>query len=127
VNRLTELFVQICESHRDQRDYTRAEMRRAIREVAACFGIYRTYIFPARGEITEEDRIAVTRATDCARDNRQDIDGGLFDFIRDVLTMEEKGQMESEFLLRFQQFTSPVMAKGMEDTAFYCFNRLVAM
>jgi (1->4)-alpha-D-glucan 1-alpha-D-glucosylmutase len=56
-----------------------------------------------------------------------DIDGGLFDFLRDVLTMVVKGKQESEFLLRFQQFTGPVMAKGVEDTAFYCYNRLTGM
>jgi (1->4)-alpha-D-glucan 1-alpha-D-glucosylmutase len=127
VNRLTSIFVEICEANRDRRDYTRAEVRRAIREVAACFSIYRTYVVPERQEITEEDRDYITQAAECAKEKRQDIDGGLFDFLRDVLTMEMKGRLESEFLLRFQQFTGPVMAKGVEDTAFYCFNRLTGM
>jgi (1->4)-alpha-D-glucan 1-alpha-D-glucosylmutase len=127
VNRLTSVFVEICEANRDRRDYTRAEVRRAIREVAACFSIYRTYVVPAREEITEEDRHYITEATSCARQQRQDIDGDLFDFIRDVLTMDVKGKLESEFLLRFQQFAGPVMAKGVEDTAFYCYNRLTGM
>src|ERR1019366_5825790 len=48
-------------------------------------------------------------------------------FMRGVLTLEVKGKQETEFLMRFQQFTPPVMAKGVEDTAFYCYNRLVAM
>ena len=47
VNRLTTLFVQVCEQHRNQRDYTRAEVRRAIRELAGCFAVYRTYCYPA--------------------------------------------------------------------------------
>ena len=127
VNRLTSLLVEICESNRDQRDYTRAEMRRAIREVAACFPVYRTYVVPERDEITEEDRGYIAQATECAKQNRLDIDGGLFDFMRDVLTMVVKGKKESEFLQRFQQFTGPVMAKGVEDTAFYCYNRLTGM
>jgi (1->4)-alpha-D-glucan 1-alpha-D-glucosylmutase len=127
VNRLTSLFVEICEANRDQRDYTRAEVRRAIREVAACFSVYRTYVVPERDEITEEDRQHIEEATECAKQQRQDIDGGLFDFMRDVLTMTVKGKQESEFVLRFQQFTGPVMAKGVEDTAFYCFNRLTGM
>ena len=127
VNRLTSIFVEICEANRDRRDYTRAEVRRAIREVAACFSIYRTYVVPERDEITDEDREYITQAAECAKEKRQDIDGGLFDFLRDVLTMEVKGKLESEFLLRFQQFTGPVMAKGVEDTAFYCFNRLTGM
>ncbi len=127
VNRLTSIFVEICEANRDRRDYTRAEVRRAIREVAACFAVYRTYVVPERDEITDEDREQITQATECAKQQRQDIDGGLFDFLRDVLTMEVKGKLESEFLLRFQQFTGPVMAKGVEDTAFYCYDRLTGM
>jgi (1->4)-alpha-D-glucan 1-alpha-D-glucosylmutase len=127
VNRLTSLFVEICEDNRNQRDYARSEMRRAIREVAACFSVYRSYVVPERGEITEEDRDHITQATECAKQNRQDIDGGLFDFLRDVLIMDIRGKRETEFLERFQQFTSPVMAKGVEDTAFYCYNRMTGL
>ncbi len=127
VNRLASLFVNICETHRNQRDFTRAEIRRAIREVAACFAIYRTYVFPARNEITAEDKDFIARAINCAREKRPDVDGGLFDFFEEVLTLKSNGRLESEFVLRFQQFTSPVMAKGVEDTAFYCYNRLTAM
>ncbi len=127
VNRLASLFVEICETSREYRDFTRAEIRRAIREVAACFSIYRTYVVPDRDEITDEDINVITRATQCAKDNRTDIDGLLFDFMRDVLTLKVRGEKEREFVYRFQQFTSPVMAKGVEDTAFYCSNRLTAM
>jgi (1->4)-alpha-D-glucan 1-alpha-D-glucosylmutase len=135
VNRLTTLFVEICETHRNQRDFTRAEVRRAMREIAACFAIYRTYVVPVdaaqmasrKSEITAEDRRFIARAVKCARDNRPDIDPGLFEFFEQVLTLQITGRMETEFVLRFQQFTSPVMAKGVEDTAFYCFNRLTAM
>jgi len=127
VNRLTSLLVEICERNRDQRDYTRAEMRRAVREVAACFAIYRSYVEPVRGEIIDEDRTAIARAIECAKQKRPDIGAGLFDFLDDVLTLRVKGKQEAEFVMRFQQFTPPVMAKGVEDTAFYCYNRLVAM
>ncbi len=127
VNRLTSLFVEICESNRNERDFTRTEIRRALREVAACFAIYRTYIVPDREEITDEDRSVVDRAILCAKGNRTDFDPTLFEFIRDVLTLQIRGRKETEFVLRFQQFTSPVMAKGVEDTAFYCYNRLIAM
>jgi len=127
VNRLTNIFVDICESHREERDFTRAEIRRAIREVAACFSVYRTYVIPDRDEINDEDRRVIEKAIKCAKDNRLDIDGALFDFMRDVLELKVKGTNESEFVYRFQQFTSPVMAKGVEDTAFYCFNRLTAL
>jgi (1->4)-alpha-D-glucan 1-alpha-D-glucosylmutase len=127
VNRLASLFVEICENNRDRRDYTRAEIRRALREVAACFSIYRTYAVAERNEITDEDRSEIEHAVACASDRRQDIDAGLFEFIADILMLRERGARESEFLLRFQQFTSPVMAKGVEDTAFYCFNRMIGL
>ena len=127
VNRLTTIFVEICETNRNHRDYTRAEVRRALRELAGCFAIYRTYVVPSRNEILDEDRSYISRAVTCAKDNRSDIPSGLFDFLESVLMMKVTGRLESEFVLRFQQFTSPVMAKGVEDTAFYCFNRLTAM
>lgn len=127
VNRLAQIFVEICENNRDRRDYTRAEIRRAIREVAAAFNIYRTYVVPQRGEITEEDEAAIDYAISIAKTRRTDVEPGLFDFMRDVLRLRARGELENEFLLRFQQFTAPVMAKGVEDTAFYCFNRMIAL
>ncbi len=127
VNRLAQIFVEICNSNRDRRDYTRAEIRRAIREVAAVFNIYRTYVVPQRGEITEEDEAAIELAVSIAKTRRTDIEPGLFDFMSDVLRLRARGELENEFLLRFQQFTAPVMAKGIEDTLFYCFNRMIAL
>jgi (1->4)-alpha-D-glucan 1-alpha-D-glucosylmutase len=127
VNRLASLFVEICENTRDRRDYTRAEIRRAIREVAGCFHVYRSYVVPDRDEIVEEDRSDVRAAVERAKAQRTDIDSGLFDFIGDVLLLQTRGPRESEFVYRFQQFTSPVMAKGVEDTAFYCFNRMIGL
>lgn len=127
INRLASVFVEICENNRDRRDHTRAEIRRAIREVASRFPVYRTYIVPDRERIQEEDCAAIRQAVSLAKEGRQDIDAGLFDFIGDVLTMRVRGTKESEFLSRFQQFTSTVMAKGVEDTAFYCFNRMIGL
>ena len=137
VNRLTSIFVDLCEQTRNQRDHTRADIRQAIGELAACFSVYRTYVFPGQQsalgvparapEITAEDRDIIARAVQCARDNRPEIDAGLFDFFAQVLSLDVVSPTASEFVLRFQQFTSPVMAKGVEDTAFYCFNRLTSL
>jgi (1->4)-alpha-D-glucan 1-alpha-D-glucosylmutase len=127
VNRLASLFVEICENNRDRRDYTRAEIRRALREVAACFSVYRSYVVPGREQIGDLDREEIVKAVTRAKGGRTDIDAGLFDFIDDVLSLRARGELETEFLLRFQQFTSPVMAKGVEDTAFYCFNRMIGL
>jgi (1->4)-alpha-D-glucan 1-alpha-D-glucosylmutase len=127
VNRLAQLFVEICENNRDRRDYTRAEIRRAIREVAASFSVYRTYVAPGRDEVTEEDIKQISHAVAFAKTQRSDLSPDLCDFICDVLTLRARGNLETEFLLRFQQFTSAVMAKGLEDTAFYCYNRMIGL
>ncbi len=127
VNRLTSLFVEICEGNRDRRDYSRTEIRRVIREVAACFPVYRTYVDADRGHIIPEDISRISEAVEAGRRRRQDVDSGLFDFLADVLCLRSTGKLESEFVMRFQQFTGPVMAKGVEDTALYCYNRLVGL
>jgi (1->4)-alpha-D-glucan 1-alpha-D-glucosylmutase len=127
VNRLAQLFVQICENNRDRRDNTRAEIRRAIREVAASFSVYRTYVAPGRNEILEVDEQEIRKAVEIAKAHRTDVAPDLFDFFGDVLTLRSRGEVETECLQRFQQFTSPVMAKGVEDTAFYCFNRMIGL
>ncbi len=71
VNRLAQLFVKICENNRDRRDYTRAEIRRAIREVAASFAVYRTYVAPERDEIAEEDVEQILKCS-CFREDSED-------------------------------------------------------
>lgn len=127
VNRLTSLFTEICECHRDRRDFTRQDVIRAIRELVACFPVYRTYVVPERNEITKDDERYVNEAIAAAKLNRPELDGELFDFIGDVLLLRVRGALESEFVMRFQQFTGPAMAKGVEDTVFYNFNRLISL
>jgi (1->4)-alpha-D-glucan 1-alpha-D-glucosylmutase len=127
VNRLAQLFVEICENNRDHRDNSRAEIRRAIREVAASFSVYRTYVSPERDDVVEVDEREIRNAIATAKTHRTDIAPDLFDFIGHVLTLRSRSELETEFLLRFQQFTSPVMAKGVEDTVFYCFNRMIGL
>ena len=127
VNRLASLFVVICEANRDFRDFTRADIRRAIRNVAACYQVYRTYIVVDRSEISDEDRLRLRQSIDDVQRRRPDVDNCLLEFIFDVLTLKITGDREAEFVARFQQFTSPVMAKGVEDTAFYDYNRLTSL
>jgi len=127
VNRLTEGIMRICERHRRFRDYTRREVREALREVAACFPVYRTYVRPEVGGVREQDRAIIAKTVSEAGSNRPDIDADLFGFIKDLLLLEEIGGLETDFAMRFQQLTGPVAAKGIEDTAFYCFNRFAAL
>jgi (1->4)-alpha-D-glucan 1-alpha-D-glucosylmutase len=127
VNRVAEIFLQVCERHRCYRDYLRHELREAIREVAACFPVYRSYVRAESGEVSPQDVEHVTAAIEAARVRRSDLPADLFDFFRDLLLLEVRGPVESEMVMRFQQLTGPVMAKGVEDTAFYNFHRLVAL
>src|SRR5437660_3484030 len=124
--RLTNLLVEICDGNRRHRDRTRRELREADREIAACPGGYRTYV--RRGSPpSEQDRRQVSIAVQEATRRRPDIDAELLSFVGDLLLMQHEGANESEFSARFQQVTPAVMAKGVEDTAFYRYNRLVSL
>jgi (1->4)-alpha-D-glucan 1-alpha-D-glucosylmutase len=128
LNRLTALFVEVCERHPRHRDYTRHELHEAICATVAHLPVYRTYLREA-GEVRvhPDDERYIETAIDAAKRDRSDIDPRLFDFLRDLLLLRQPGDLETELAMRFQQFTGPVMAKSVEDTAFYCFNRFVAL
>jgi (1->4)-alpha-D-glucan 1-alpha-D-glucosylmutase len=100
--------------------------------VVACFPVYRTYI--TEEQITTEDKRFVDWAISVAKKRSQAADVSIFDFVRDVvLTMIAEGktedfrQMVIAFAMKFQQYTGPLMAKGLEDTGFYRYNRLVSL
>ncbi|HEV7887539.1 MAG TPA: malto-oligosyltrehalose synthase, partial [Acidimicrobiales bacterium] len=126
LTRLTALFVDVCEHHRRYRDYTRRELRQVLKEVIAGFPVYRTYITPG-SPVSEADVAVVTEAVESAWERRPDLDADLFRFLRDLLLQPVSGGTEEELAARFQQLTGPVMAKGVEDTAFYVYNRLVSL
>lgn len=127
VNQLTALFMEVCERHRRFRDFTRHEIHEVLREIIACFPVYRTYVNAGTGTVTDEDRRYINEAIRTAMPYRQDLPSDLFEFIQSVLLLERAGPVESQFVMRFQQFTGPAMAKGVEDTAFYVFNRFTAL
>ncbi|MCU0870944.1 MAG: malto-oligosyltrehalose synthase [Pirellulaceae bacterium] len=123
---------RISERHRRFRDLTLNNLRVALREILASFPIYRTYI--SQGGISERDRRFVQWAVALAKRANPARSAAAFDFIRDVLLLEqppgldEAGRRERElFVGRFQQVTSPVMAKGVEDTAFYRYLPLTSL
>ena len=126
INRLTALFLDICENHRDYRDYTRHEIHEAIREVTACFPVYRTYVSPETGAPSESDTRYISQAISAAKAGRPDLEERLFDFLRDVLLLRVPGEQEREFVVRFQQINAAAMAKGVEDTALYRYARLIS-
>jgi len=123
---------RISERHRLSRDLTLNTLRTALREVLACFPVYRTYIGPEG--CSERDRHVLNRAVAQAKRRNPAVDAEVFDFLRGVLLLEqppeldEVGKRERQYFVgRFQQVTSPVMAKGIEDTAFYRYCPLVSL
>jgi (1->4)-alpha-D-glucan 1-alpha-D-glucosylmutase len=124
---------ELAERDRLHRDFTLDLLRTVVREVIACFPVYRSYVSEESGA-SESDRQVVLKAVRAAKRRNAAIDASIFDFLRDVLLLEkfsnfnEKARrLQLEFVLKFQQCTGPIMAKGLEDTASYIFNRLVAL
>ena len=127
LNRLTALFLDIAEGHRRHRDYTRHELHEALRETAAALPVYRTYARAETGEISAADEAVIAVAIDRARAARPELDPDLFGFLGDILKLRVRGTLESDLVMRFQQLSGAVMAKGVEDTAFYRYLRLLAL
>jgi (1->4)-alpha-D-glucan 1-alpha-D-glucosylmutase len=126
VERLTELLDRVCEGHRRQRDHTRRELREALTAFIAGFGVYRPYARTGRpASAADREHIAAAAASVTGR--HPDIDAELVTFLADLLLLRYPGADETEFAVRFGQVSSPVMAKGGEDTAFYRYLPLVSL
>jgi (1->4)-alpha-D-glucan 1-alpha-D-glucosylmutase len=129
VNWLTGLAVEVCDRNRRYRDYTRHEIHESLREVIAAFPVYRTYVVPGV-EPSPDDVAHVEEAVKTAKERRPDLDADLLDFLGEVILGRRHhggSQVEDELVGRFQQVTGPVMAKGVEDTAFYTWTRFAAL
>jgi (1->4)-alpha-D-glucan 1-alpha-D-glucosylmutase len=126
--RLSDLLVQIAARHFECRDFTRAELTQAWTEVAACLPVYRTYASRSVDpEISKRDARLLHEAATSARQHHPDLSPELFDFLEQLLSLHWQGSVEDDFVLRFQQLTGPIMAKSVEDTAFYCYPRFAAL
>jgi len=132
LNVLANLLSHIALANRHTCDFTLNSLRAAITEVVACFPVYRTYITPT--QVSDADRKYVESAVRLAKERGAGADTSIFDFVQDVLlTRLAEGQDKPyrgliiRFAMKFQQFSSAVMAKGLEDTAFYRYNRLVSL
>lgn len=131
---LAGILSRLTEAQRCYRDFTWGSLRDALREVIACFPVYRTYVDAEAGAVSDRDRENVGRAIRAAKRRNPETSGTIFDFIRGVLLLDWPEELDDEarreharFVMKFQQLTGPVMAKGVEDTAFYVFNRLVSL
>jgi (1->4)-alpha-D-glucan 1-alpha-D-glucosylmutase len=142
---LSNQLNRISKKHWSFRDFTLHNLRTAIMEVVACFPVYRTYVTPDR--VSKKDREYIEWAIRAAKRRSQAEDTSIFDFINRVLlnedlslsklntvSGEEDGSMQElfrqsiiRFAMKFQQYTGPVMAKGLEDTSFYRYNRLASL
>jgi (1->4)-alpha-D-glucan 1-alpha-D-glucosylmutase len=128
---VTELS-RIAETDPHTRDYTLEGLRNALTEIVVCFPVYRSYA-DAEG-VSARDQANINRAVAEAKRRSSAVDLTVFDFVREVL-IERATQGKSQayrdrvirFAMKFQQYTSPVMAKGLEDTAYYRYHRLVSL
>ncbi|PYK13393.1 MAG: malto-oligosyltrehalose synthase [Verrucomicrobia bacterium] len=133
VDVLGNMLDRLSEQNRWYRDFTLEALSRAVRETIACFPVYRTYLEPVQ-PVTEEDRRVVEQAIAAAKRRNPAMEESTFNFLRDVLlfrfppNLDAKARSEhTNFVLKFQQTTGPIMAKGLEDTVFYIYNRLSAL
>lgn len=122
----------LSEENRRSRDFTLDGLQEALREVVACFPVYRTYI-SAQG-FSATDETAIDEAIGQARRRNPSIDYSIFEFIRSHICPvrqpdepEENFAQRLRFAMKFQQYTSPVQAKGMEDTVFYRYSPLASL
>jgi (1->4)-alpha-D-glucan 1-alpha-D-glucosylmutase len=125
---------RISEQHRYSRDFTLNSLEDALREVIACFPVYRSYIRARQGKVADDDRHYILSALRSARRRNPAISSSIFEFIASVLLLEEPEGINDEeraerrdFVMRFQQLTPPVTAKGIEDTAFYRYYPLATL
>lgn len=133
VDVLGNMLDRLSERSRWYRDFTLEALSRTVRETIACFPVYRTYLAPGQ-PVSDEDREIVERAVSGAKRRNPAMDESIFNFLRDVLlfrfsaTLDAAGRAaHTHFVLKFQQTTAPVTAKGLEDTVFYIYNRLTAL
>jgi len=133
VDVLGNMLDRLSERNRWYRDFTLEALSRAVREIIACFPVYRTYLAPGQ-PVSEEDRQIMERAISGAKRRNPAMDESIFNYLQDVLLFRFQPNLDAagraahtHFVLKFQQTTGPVMAKGLEDTVFYIYNRLTAL
>src|SRR5437763_942683 len=133
VDVLGNMLDRLSEQDRRYRDFTLEALSRAVCETIACFPVYRTYV-EADQPVSDEDEQIVERAIAAAKRRNPAMEESIFNFLRDVLLFRSPQNFDAvgraaytHFILKFQQTTAPIMAKGLEDTMFYIYNRLPAL
>ncbi len=137
LNVLVHRLARLSARDRHSRDFTLGSLTEAMREIIASWPVYRTYVNERTVALAEHDRTAVTQALRQAIARNAGTEPSIWQFLHEILTLERQGVLAQErttedpptwreWVMHLQQLTSPVMAKGVEDTAFYVYNRLVA-
>jgi (1->4)-alpha-D-glucan 1-alpha-D-glucosylmutase len=127
VNWLTRLLVRVAARHWRYRDLAEEDLREALMDVTARLPVYCTYVQAHLGRVPEADAGVISETVSWARQRRSNLAPEAFDLLENLLLLRINGGLEHEFVMRFQQLTGPTMAKGAEDTACYCYNRLLAL
>ena len=132
LNVLANHLGRIALADRHTCDFTLKSLRDALAEIVACFPVYRTYV--TEQGLSESDRAYINEAVDCAKEKSTAAESSVYDFIRAVLlTSQGEGHPQFyqrsviHFAMKFQQYTSALMAKGVEDTSFYRYHRLASL
>lgn len=132
LNVLANRLARIAALDRRTCDFTLHSLRDALAEVVACFPVYRTYV--SESGLSADDRRHIDWAIGIAKKHSPTADLGIYGFIQGVLTTDiAQGRPDpyrmavTAFAMKFQQFSSPVMAKGVEDTVFYRYHRLSSL
>jgi (1->4)-alpha-D-glucan 1-alpha-D-glucosylmutase len=131
---LSRRLMRLAEWRRETRDFTLNSLHHALTEVIACFPVYRSYTRRTADSVSPDDRLNINAAVRAAKRRNPTQDPSAFDFIASLLLLKDPKRTSAperaerrDFALRFQQLTSPVTAKGLEDTAFYRFYPLAAL
>ncbi|HEY8157321.1 MAG TPA: malto-oligosyltrehalose synthase [Methylobacter sp.] len=129
LNVLANQLSKIADASSKTRDYTLYALRNALLEVIACFPVYRTYI--NNQTVSKEDSQYIKWAIDQSKQRSWAADKTVFEFIRQLLLLEHSSAIADtdllRFVMKFQQYTPQVMAKGYEDTGLYRYNRLISL
>ncbi|MDB4966363.1 MAG: malto-oligosyltrehalose synthase [Myxococcales bacterium] len=128
ISMLSHRLNRLSESNRRTRDFTLSALTSALSDFVARMPIYRTYVEGKdAASIEQRDRQYIESTIRAAKRSSRELNRSLYDFLRSILLLENPTEESLEFVRKLQQVTGPVTAKAIEDTAFYVYNRLVAL
>jgi len=121
---LTAEALKIARADWRTRDLSPHHLQAALERLVTMLPVYRTY--RTAESMDDEDKRVLLEALQSARIGAPEIDAAAFDFLATLFTKPTLNEAEADFVAKWQQLTPAVMAKGVEDTTFYCFDRLVS-